>query len=629
MMNGANSKHREGERGAALIVTILVMVILTLLGISFLMLGETENQIAQNEIRSAQALYAGETGARMVKRFFDRPFSNTNVRNPPLAAIDRTLRMLDEDGDPATAALLQNGGARPMYKQGVDLDANGTDDLFGKPYRGSLAHALLGTEDGPDMRIDEGTTAGANYLAAVSNDLFGAFPGGPGGVQARVTRIDIYSPPYVNVAGTWTRYGMATVKVIARVVQTIGGTEQVLSERMIKAVLNEMPYPGPFGPLHSCANLEFTGDLTVNWGAASAVGTADLTNNHDKIRASWPRELPPGERVDALWTADWANYMAAVDGEVIEDPWFRFLSKDFIDPADLAGAVDVLAQQPFPFTWTNPNPVGDGEWPSHDNNPDDGSHSNVFQNMPVVTCPSFEYDLWKTIATSGDNDVHYYVWDNGTSFKEDGIGAAQTFRAITDNEEGLFFFDTVDGVAPTDTDGDGEFDNLTPEIRITGGTWGSRGFLYLNATEFQTKGVTGRAATFNAPGEPWSDTDTDGVYDVGEPYINLNYSTLAALSDDFIIDTTDAYGGGVMRNDKGPDVAGTAALWGILFNNGRFSPTGNATYYGSVVAKSGVGDTAPAAGTPQMYWDESIIKDWPPSTWELPRVMITRWETDL
>ena len=116
---------------------------------------------------------------------------------------------------------------------------------------------------------------------------------------------------------------------------------------------------------------------------------------------------------------------------------------------------------------------------------------------------------------------------------------------------------------------------------------------------------------------------------MGEPYINLNYSTLAALSDDFIIDTTDAYGGGVMRNDKGPDVAGTAALWGILFNNGRFSPTGNATYYGSVVAKSGVGDTAPAAGTPQMYWDESIIRDWPPSTWELPRVMITRWETDL
>ncbi len=621
-MNLATLKHRVGERGSALIVSMLVMVILTLLGISFLMLGETENQISQNEIRSAQALYAGETGARMVKRWFDRPFAGTNVRNPPLAAMDRTLRMIDDDGDPATPALLQNGGSRPMYKQGVDLNADGSDDIFEKPYRGSLAHALLGTEDGPDIRIDESNAAAATFLAAVSNDLFGAYPGGPGSLEARITRIDIYSPPYVDVAGTWTRYGMATVKVHGRVVQTVAGSEQVLAERMVKAVLNEMPYPGPYGPLHSCDNLAFNGDLTVNWGAASAVGDSDLTNNHDKIPSSWPRVTPLGERADSLWAAEWANYMAAVDGEVIEDPWFRFLAGGAVADAPNANP------QPEPFTWTSAIPPGDGDWPSHDNNPDDGNHSNVFQFQPIVSCPSFEYDLWKSIATSGDNDVHYYVWDNGTSFKEDGIGTAQTFRAITDNNEGLFFFDTVDGLAPYDNDADDEWDNLTPPIALQGGTWGTRGFVYLNTEEFQTKGITGRAATFNSPGEPWSDTDADGVYDVGEPYINLNYSTYSALYDDFIIDTTDAYGGGVMRNDKGPDVAGTAALWGILFNNGHFAATGNATYYGSVVANSGVGESSPAAGTPQLYWDESIIKDWPPSTWELPRVMITRWETD-
>ena len=618
----------NNERGSALIVSILVMVILTLLGISFLLMAETENQIAQNELRSAQALQAAESGARMVKRWFDRPFSGANVRNPTFGGeIDLTLRLIDADGDPATAPVAQDGGANPRYKQGVDLDGDGSDDLFDKPYRGSLAHALLGTEAGPDMRIlESGSTQAANFLAALSTDLFGAYPGD--GVQARITQIDIYAPPYIDIAGNWTRYGMATVKVIARIYQTVGGAEQVLAERMVKAVLNETPYPGPFGPLHSCDNLAFNGDFSVHWGTASAVAESDLTNNHAKIPVSWPRVMPPGQRVDTLWTADWANYMAAVDGEEIEDPWFRYLSGGAI--ADMPPGPFVApstAQQPFAFDWTNPNPIDDGHWPNHDNNPDDGSHSNVMQFMPMVTCPDFDYEVWKAIATSGGSDVHYMVWDNGSSFKENGIGAAQTFRNLTDNREGLFFFDTTDGVAPYDNDGDGTYDNLTPAIAIQGGTWGARGFFYLNSLTFQSKGVTGRAATFAAPGEPYNDTDADGVYDVGEPYINLAYP--AAMSDPFVIDTTDVYGGAVMRNSRGPNVAGTAAMWGILYNNGDFEATGNATYYGSVIAKSGVGEMAPAAGTPQLYWDQSIIDDWPPSNWDLPRVVITQWETDL
>ncbi len=619
--NDDRFEHESKERGSALVVSILVTVILTLLGISFLMMAQTENQIAQNEIRSAQALFAAETGVRVVKRWFNRPFDNTaNIRNPTYGGeIDRTLRLIETDGDPSTAPVAQDGTTYPRYKQAIDLDGDSNDDLFQKPYRGSMAHALMGTEAGPDMQIlaSASTTAKA-FLDNLSSDVFGSYPGG--GLQAKIVQIDIYGPPYIDIAGTWTRYGMGTVKVVSRITQTIGGTETVLAERMVKAVLNEMPYPGPFGPLHSCDNLSFNGDFTVHWGAASAVSDADLANNHAKIAASWPRMIPPGQRADALWTADWAGYMAQVDGEEIEDPWFRFLSGGAL--ADAPNSND----QPYPFGWVSGAP-GDGEWPNHNNNPDDGSHSNIFQNQPTVTCPDFDYDIWKAIATSGGSDVHYMVWDNGSSFKENGIGAAQTFRAITDQKEGLFFFDTTDGVAPYDTDGDGVYENLTPAVSVQGGTWGSRGFFYLNMATFQTKGVSGRAATFNAPGEPYDDTDADGQWDPGEPYINLDYPT--SLSDPFVIDTTDTYGGAVMRNSKGPDVAGTAAMWGILYNSGMFEATGNATYYGSVISKSGVGEASPAAGTPDLYWDASILTNWPPANWDLPRVIISRWETDL
>ena len=39
---------RERERGSALVIAVLVTVILTLLGVAFLLMGETENKIAEN-----------------------------------------------------------------------------------------------------------------------------------------------------------------------------------------------------------------------------------------------------------------------------------------------------------------------------------------------------------------------------------------------------------------------------------------------------------------------------------------------------------------------------------------------------------------------------------------------------
>jgi len=611
--NGA----RLGENGSAMVITMLVMVILTLLGISFLMMGETENRIAQNEKLSAQALYVAETGVWQVKRWFDRPESAINLLNPPEAEVDRTLRLLDVDGDPTTAPVAQNGGAFPMYKQGIDLDGDGNDDLFKQPYRGGMHNLLLGTVDGPDMRM---TWTANGFLDQLSGVIFGTYPG-VGGVQARIQSIDIYGPPYIQLGGGWTRYGMGTIRVKAQIYQTVGAGIEILSERWVTAVLNEMPYPGPFGPLHSCDTMSWNGDWTVYWGTSTAVANSDLTNNLKKIAVSWPRLLPPGEKVDLLYgannQANWLAYMAEVDGEQIEDPWYRYLTGGAFTDAPNGNNI------PYPFLWAGGAPA-DTEWPNQNHGNPSGTRSNIMQNMPQVSCPEFDYEVWKGIATSGASDVHYYVWDNGSSFKENGFGTAQTFRSITDQETGLFFFDTTDGQAPHDDDADGTFENMTPEIMISGGTWGARGFFYLNTLEFGTKGVGGRAATFNAPGEPYRDANQNGHYDAGEDWINLTYpNTLGGV---FTIDDGEA---GKVRDSKGPNIATTASMWGILFNNGEFNGTGNATFYGSLISKSGVGEGSPSAGTPYIYWDESIKDNWPPAGWDLPRVMITRWETDL
>src|SRR5262249_35301726 len=150
------------ERGSALVIAILVSAILSLLGISFLLMADTENKIAQNEAWSAQALSFNEGVVREVKRWFDRPpygaYGGTNLSLPTTAARARPQRMIDPDGDGPTVAVLADGSpANPYYKGGVDLDADGNDDIFDKPYRGGLANTLLGTEAGPDIVIKRST----------------------------------------------------------------------------------------------------------------------------------------------------------------------------------------------------------------------------------------------------------------------------------------------------------------------------------------------------------------------------------------------------------------------------------------------------------------------------------------
>ena len=49
-----------------------------------------------------------------------------------------------------------------------------------------------------------------------------------------------------------------------------------------------------------------------------------------------------------------------------------------------------------------------------------------------------------------------------------------------------------------------------------------------------------------------------------------------------------------------------------------------------MIALQGVTQT-PSDGsvdTPTIIWDESIVEDWPPQGWDLPRVVITEWDTD-
>jgi hypothetical protein len=614
-MNAQTDQGRTDEQGSALVIAILVTAILSLLGISFLLMADTENKIAQNEAWSAQALSFNEGVVREVKRWFDRPpygaYGGTNLSQPTTGAMDRQHRMIDTDGDGPTAPVAADGSAtNPYYKWGVDLDGDGNDDIFDKPYRGGAANTLLGTEAGPDVIISRANGgAQQTLLDALATKIAPSFPS-PNGVQARVDEIDVYEPPYINISGTWTRFGMATVKVAVSIYKTAGSTTQTLASRTVKAVLNETPYPGPYGPLQSCAQLNWNGDFHVHWGTSTAVGNINPKGN--KLPNSIPRAIPPSPKIDLLYgwqspaqDATWNTLKANIEAnQAIDDPWWRLI----------AGGTDadyypgITAQQINAPTTTGPD------------------NSNLFQSMnPLVGCPEFDYQTWKSIAQSGMGDVHYFAWDSGTSFRENGSGASTDFVTLTDQKVGLYFFDTQDGQPPN-----AGVTNLTPAIQISGGPYLFTGFLYVNMAGWDTKGLSGRPVDFIWPGEPFRDSNQNGVYDAGEGFINLNYNSISTT--DRTVSprgaAADTYGGSVTWNKYGPHITGeTASIWGVLYIAGVLDCSGTADYYGSVVTKGGTQDKM--TGTPDLWWDPRLLDNWPPPSWGMPRVIITKWQTDL
>jgi hypothetical protein len=354
----------------------------------------------------------------------------------------------------------------------------------------------------------------------------------------------------------------------------------------------------------------------VHWGAATAGGTGDFpTGTSAGMSMSIPRDLPATPRLDLLHghldTATWNSLKSGLEGDLVEDPWFRFFAGLSVQNWNGFGS-----PQAFPPGMTNQD------------------NSNKFQDYPNVPCPQFDYETWKSIAKSGGSDVHYYSWDGGQNFQENGSGTSADLETLTSGKTGLFFFDTMDGLAPHDFDAGNVADNLTPEITIANPSYGVRGILYVNAEMWRVTGSPGRPATFTFPGEPFRDVDEDGIKDgAGEDFINLHYTGVTNIDDPLTVDDADPWvppPATPIRtwNERGPSVAHDAVVWGILYLSGQFDASGTPYYNGSVVTYAGTPTGVKTAGTANLYWDPTLKDSWPPPGWDLPRVVLTRWRTD-
>src|SRR5882724_10992919 len=68
-----STAKRLRQRGSALLATLMVIVGLSLLGLAFVAISETESAISINERNHTQTVALAESGARLVVQWFQAP----------------------------------------------------------------------------------------------------------------------------------------------------------------------------------------------------------------------------------------------------------------------------------------------------------------------------------------------------------------------------------------------------------------------------------------------------------------------------------------------------------------------------------------------------------------------------
>jgi len=624
------------ERGSALVVVILLCSVLALLGLLLLQIADTDSALVRRTREREQIVQAAESGARMVKAWFDAPVSGERAaaRRTFLGRFDlreaarfeRARRIIDADGNPATATVAADGTpGRERWRDGRALWADAALlDLFHKPWHGGVPVALLGNAAGADILLED--RGGVDLLDEINHALFGNQTDG-----IRIDRIAVFSPRR-NAA--FEPLGFATIEVVASLHRSLDRTAGIpqaapggraLGRATVRMGLAEVRAGSPRGPLAACGNLSAGGALRAAWGRVTAGGDIHLQSPDPDadIASTWPWR-DERSHISGFDPGDPHERWLAHAPAVVEDPWLTVVAG-----GTLTGYAGFPAQ-PFPH-----DPAG----------PIDADHSNLFQSGQA-DCPAFDHALWRgrLLQTAPGDASEAHVWhlvpEPGTGlYRRSGLGPARSVREWTHGREGIFFFDTMDGLPPHPG-------NLAPPVSIVGGDWHAAGLIIMNARSFEITAAAGRPVAVLPPGEPWDDADGDGAWSPPETFVNLRYPDRTDASghpESFAMDPSAAGIGVVVtpegdehriatttsRDPRGLPLLVSVNFHGVLYNAGDIVADGDATCFGTVIAGGDVVTRTPGAPTARFLYDERMSRgEWPPPDIAMPRTWITFWEVE-
>jgi hypothetical protein len=239
------------EKGSALLVSLMVMAGLSLLGLAFVAISETESAIAVNERNYVQAQAAAEAGAKVVIEWFqDAEWAFDRGLLPPNKNAIKTERS-------------NNATGTPYYKSIAG------ELLFDVPFKIVDNNKFFGNVDTADVIITyDANSVATDFLDDLNAKLFTDD-------TVRISDIRVYAPPIpgaqlvdgIGDKGFWkpnnkSRYGVATVRVTAQKL----ANGRVIAQRSVKMVLAETPFPTVDGAIETSGSLVGQGNFHVYWG---------------------------------------------------------------------------------------------------------------------------------------------------------------------------------------------------------------------------------------------------------------------------------------------------------------------------------------------------------------------------
>ena len=212
----------ETERGMALVVTLGLLFLITLLGLSAFRWSVDEIGIAGNQKASVQAQYLAEAGTAMVLQWFQEPETFPTVGVFPL-------------GEPA--------GGRGSFLARRKVDSHGTASFFD----GGGQSQFLGTAEQPD------------YWYQLEQDKPGLFNDSFGDLGV-LTSLKIFAPASVGAICT---------------VEATGATGSGI-RRTVSVEIIPSPVPPTTAPLQIGPGSNGPVPVLVHWGEVRVMGNADF-----------------------------------------------------------------------------------------------------------------------------------------------------------------------------------------------------------------------------------------------------------------------------------------------------------------------------------------------------------------
>ena len=374
------------EKGFALVIAILVMVLLTVMGLGILVITNIESKISDNFRSHNQALYIAESGIERAISYFNNPASFTDVSGSYSGYAVSSVS--DAQMFFAKRRLV---GIVPSYFNSSNLSQFEDTDNDGVIDSPPHDHA------NPVLKYNRDTNeAQKNFLESISPNVSD---------QSYIYELMLFAPPYGSGA-------VATVRVTSKVRNASRTVEQILM-------------PGPIiaftSGLASGAGAAWNGNsLSVHWGSVLIQGTTATISN--------PLSMNPARTVDA--DIDAGPYTGAGG----EDRWLRAFVNGLYDgpPYD-----DPLKTKYY---------IPPDELDEQNIHPYYTPHYNLFSNQSI-TIDHWDYAEAKRIAQRYGT---YYTTDASGNLYLDGEGSPLNFKSITNTKScGIVFVDTIDQLPPS------------------------------------------------------------------------------------------------------------------------------------------------------------------------------------